>query len=101
MNDIGIKGVATNLQPGLNSKSVTETNGEGNSFAEMLKGSVNKVNTMQNEADQAVQNLLVGKDPNIHQVMITVEKANLSLQMMMQVRNKIMSAYEEIMRTQV
>ena len=67
----------------------------------MLKGSVEKVNTMQNEADQAVQDLLVGKDQNIHQVMIAVEKANLSLQMMMQVRNKIMSAYEEIMRTQV
>ncbi|HZX49410.1 MAG TPA: flagellar hook-basal body complex protein FliE, partial [Nitrospirota bacterium] len=68
---------------------------------EMLKGSVNKVNTIQNEADQAVQDLLVGKDQNIHQVMIAVEKANLSLQLMMQVRSKIMGAYEEIMRTQV
>ena len=101
MDDMGIKGVGTDFQSILGSKSVTKKNDDGNSFSDMLKGSVDKVNTMQNEADQAVQDLLVGKDQNIHQVMIAVEKANLSLQMMMQVRNKIMSAYEEIMRTQV
>jgi len=101
MDDMGIKGVGTDFQSILDSKSVTKKNDDGNSFSDMLKGSVDKVNTMQNEADQAVQDLLVGKDQNIHQVMIAVEKANLSLQMMMQVRNKIMSAYEEIMRTQV
>ena len=101
MDDMGIKGVGTYFQSILDSKSVTKKNDDVNSFSDMLKGSVDKVNTMQNEADQAVQDLLVGKDQNIHQVMIAVEKANLSLQMMMQVRNKIMSAYEEIMRTQV
>jgi len=101
MDDMGIKGIGTDVQLLLDSKSVTKKNDDGNSFSDMLKGSVDKVNTMQNEADQAVQDLLVGKDQNIHQVMIAVEKANLSLQMMMQVRNKIMSAYEEIMRTQV
>lgn len=101
MSDIGIKGIATEFQSVLDSKSVTKKNDDGNSFAEMLKGSVEKVNSMQNEADQAVQDLLVGKDQNIHQVMIAVEKANLSFNMMMQVRNKIINAYEEIMRTQV
>ena len=101
MDDMGIKGIGADVQSLLESKSVTKKDDVGNSFAEMLKGSVEKVNTMQNEADQAVQDLLVGKDQNIHQVMIAVEKANLSLQMMMQVRNKFMSAYEEIMRTQV
>ncbi len=98
---MGIKGIGTDIQSILESKSVTKKNDDGNSFAEMLKGSVDKVNTMQKEADQAVQDLLIGKDQNIHQVMIAVEKANLSLHLMMQVRNKLMSAYEEIMRTQV
>lgn len=101
MNSMGIKGIGTDIQSILESKSVTKKNDDGNSFAEMLKGSVDKVNTMQKEADQAVQDLLIGKDQNIHQVMIAVEKANLSLHLMMQVRNKLMSAYEEIMRTQV
>src|SRR3990172_12792404 len=101
MDDMGIKGVGTDFQSILDSKSVTKKNGDGISFSDMLNGSVDKVNTMQNEADQAVQDLLVGKDQNIHQVMIAVEKANLSFNMMMQVRNKIINAYEEIMRTQV
>ena len=101
MNNMGIKGIGTDVQSLLDSKSVTKKNYDGNSFADFLKGSVEKVNTMQKEADQAVQDLLVGKDQNIHQVMIAVEKANLSLNMMMQVRNKLMNAYEEIMRTQV
>ena len=101
MDDMGIKGIGTDVQSLLDGKSVTKKNGDGNSFADFLKGSVEKVNTMQKEADQAVQDLLVGKDQNIHQVMIAVEKANLSLNMMMQVRNKLMNAYEEIMRTQV
>ena len=101
MDNMGIKGIGTDLQSVPDSKSVTKKNGDGNSFADFLKGSVEKVNTMQKEADQAVQDLLVGKDQNIHQVMIAVEKANLSLNMMMQVRNKLMNAYEEIMRTQV
>ena len=101
MNNMGIKGIGTDVQSLLDGKSVTKKNGDGNSFADFLKGSVEKVNTMQKEADQAVQDLLVGKDQNIHQVMIAVEKANLSLNMMMQVRNKLMNAYEEIMRTQV
>ncbi|MEK6583590.1 MAG: flagellar hook-basal body complex protein FliE, partial [Nitrospirota bacterium] len=59
------------------------------------------VNTLQKESDQAVQDLLSGKDQNLHQVMIVVEKANLSFQLMMQVKNKIIGAYEEMMRTQV
>ncbi len=101
MNNIGIKGIGTDVQSILDSKSVTKKSDDNNSFAEMLKGSVAKVNTIQNEADQAVQDLLTGKDQNIHQVMIAVEKANLSFQMMMQVRNKLITAYEEIMRTQV
>jgi len=101
MDNMGIKGIGTDVQSLLDSKSVTKKNDDGNSFADFLKGSVEKVNTMQKEADQAVQDLLVGKDQNIHQVMIAVEKANLSLNMMMQVRNKLINAYEEIMRTQV
>lgn len=101
MNDMGIKGIGADVLSVQGSKSASKKEDAGSSFAEMLKGSVEKVSTMQNTADQAVQDLLTGKDENIHQVMIAVEKANLSFQMMMQVRNKLITAYEEIMRTQV
>ncbi len=101
MSDMGIKGIGSNIQTILDTKEITKKDDAGSSFSEMLKGSIEKVNTMQKEADLAVQDLLAGKDQNIHQVMIAVAKANLSFQLMMKVKNKIINAYEEVMRTQV
>ncbi len=100
MDSIGIKGIGKVVQE-VAAKGIDKTSGAKESFADVLKSSIEKVNGLQNEADQATQYLLVGKDTNIHQVMIAVEKADLSFQMMMQVRNKIVNAYEEMMRMQV
>ena len=71
------------------------------SFVETLKESIRQVNDLQTEANQAVSDLTVGKEQNLHQTMISVEKADLTFQLMMQVRNKIVSAYEEISRIQI
>jgi len=70
-------------------------------FLETLKDSLSQVNSLQKEADHSVADLVAGKDQEIHQTMIAVEKADISFQLMMQVRNKILSAYEEISRMQV
>ena len=70
-------------------------------FGEMLKNSINEVNTRQIEADHASRDLAVGNNKDIHQTMILMEKADISFQLMMQVRNKIIAAYEEIMHMQV
>lgn len=70
-------------------------------FADVLKESIQKVNSIQGEADQAIKGLATGQVGNIHETMIAIEKANLSFNMMVQVRNKLVQAYEEIMRTQV
>lgn len=70
-------------------------------FADVLKDSIEKVNAIQTEADQAIKGLATGQVNNIHETMIAIEKANLSFNMMVQVRNKLVQAYEEIMRTQV
>jgi len=70
-------------------------------FADVLKDSIDKVNAIQTEADQAIKGLATGQVNNIHETMIAIEKANLSFNMMVQVRNKLVQAYEEIMRTQV
>ena len=79
------------------------TNGKSNggSFADMLKESVEKVNTLQSEADVAINDLALGNSKDVAQTMIMVEKADISFRLMMQVRNKILQAYEEVMRTQV
>ena len=71
------------------------------SFGETLRSAISDVNKLQTEADQAVQELAAGKKKDIHQTMIALEKAEVSFQLMMQVRNKIVAAYEEIMRMQV
>ncbi len=70
-------------------------------FASVLKESVDKVNKLQGEADHAIQGLANGSVNNIHDTMIAVEKANLSFNLMLQVKNKLLTAYEEVMRTQV
>jgi flagellar hook-basal body complex protein FliE len=71
------------------------------SFSELLRKSVEDVNQMQTEADSAVKELIAGRSKNIHETMLTVERADVSLKLMMQVRNKIIDAYKEIMRMQV
>jgi flagellar hook-basal body complex protein FliE len=71
------------------------------SFADVLKDSINKVGELEKEADNEVQKLAKMETQDIHNTMIAVEKADLTFQMMMQIRNKIINAYEEIMRMQV
>ena len=70
-------------------------------FSTFLKDAIDNVNTLPNESEKAGELLAAGKVDNLHQVMIASEKASLALQMTVQVRNKIMDAYGEIMRMTV
>jgi len=70
-------------------------------FEQVLKDSLQSVDRLQHEADQAIQRLAVNGDVNLHTTMIAVEKADLSFRLMMQIRNKIVEAYQEVMRMQV
>lgn len=74
---------------------------EGKTFADTLKDAVQNVNTAQKESDKKMQELAVGKSKDIADVMITAEKADIALKLMVQVRNKIIEAYQEIMKMQV
>ena len=70
------------------------------SFSETLKTSINEVNQLQKEADRAIDALSAGETKDIAQTMIAVEKANISFQLMTQIRNRILQAYQEVMRMQ-
>ncbi len=70
-------------------------------FSESLKESLNEVNQLKKIAKESITDLATGKDQVLHQTMIAVEKADVSFKLMMQVRNKILSAYEEINRMQL
>ena len=71
------------------------------SFVATLKDALAKINEAQSQADVSVQSLLTGQATNLHETMIALQKADVSFQLMLQVRNKIVGAYEEIMRMQL
>lgn len=71
------------------------------SFGEMLSDMVSEVNTTQLSGDLAIEKLQSGEAKHLHEVMIAVEEADVSLRMLVQLRNKAMTAYEEIMRMQI
>ncbi|AGH96363.1 flagellar hook-basal body complex protein FliE [Pseudobdellovibrio exovorus] len=73
----------------------------GPSFADTLKEAVGNVNQLHLDADRKAQELATGKTDDIAGVMIATEKADIALRTMVQVRNKIIDAYQEIMRMQV
>jgi flagellar hook-basal body complex protein FliE len=77
------------------------TPADGGSFKEMLKGSIDDVNQLQTEADRSIQRLIAGESKSLHETMIAMEKADISFRLMMEVRNKIVEAYNEIMRIPV
>lgn len=86
----------------LSKSSQVKTNGAGGeSFVDTLKQAINTVDGLQKDADVKMQQLATGKSQNIHDTMIAAEKADLALRLMLQVRNKIVDAYQEIMKMQV
>ena len=77
------------------------TSASGSSFTDVLKNAVDTVNTLHDNAASQVTNMMQGGgNLDINNVMIAVEKADVSFQLMMQVRNKIVSAYQDIEKMQ-
>ena len=79
----------------------SQIDGPGKSFADTLKAAVNSVNELSKSSDKAAQDLATGRTDNIAEVMLAAEKADVALKVMVQVRNKIIDAYNEIMKMQV
>jgi len=83
-----------------NTKISTDSPAEA-AFSRVLDQSIGRVNQLQNEADTAITDLTTGNRSDLHQTMIAVEKASIAFDLMMQVRNKMITAYETIMRMSV
>lgn len=73
----------------------------GADFSKMLGNAIEEANDLQTQAGVEVQKVLTGEINDIHSAMIAVQKADVSFQMMMQVRNKLVAAYQEIIKMQV
>ncbi len=71
------------------------------SFASVLKESINQVNEAQVTSDKLTEKLATGQDVDLHEVMIASQKASITLQATLEIRNKAIEAYQEMMRMQV
>lgn len=70
-------------------------------FAQELKNALGDVNTMQVEGERAMSDIATGSVKDLHQAAIAIDKAEISMKLMLEVRNKALNAYKEITRTQM
>lgn len=94
----GLSQLSGITQPANTESAVTKSS---NAFGDMLKDMVNNTNQAQINGDKAVENLQAGNAEHLHEIMISAEEAEISLKMLVQMRNKALTAYEEIMRMQI
>ena len=73
----------------------------GESFQSMLSNLVSETDTLQKTADSQIADVVAGRKDNVSEVMLAMSKADLSFKMMLEVRNKLLEAYQEVMRMQV
>ncbi|MCX7984330.1 MAG: flagellar hook-basal body complex protein FliE [Bacteroidetes bacterium] len=91
-----------NIDSKIDSRKINRTLEETKeTFSEMLSQAISDVNRLQAEAGKAVENVIRGEEVDIHSVMIAVEKARTSFDLLMEIRNKTIDMYRELMRMQV
>jgi flagellar hook-basal body complex protein FliE len=100
-NALPLKGIdMPTVQPattGLSTQSTAPTQG----FSNMLEGLVQSVSDKQANAQQVTQQVLLGDSPQLHQSVIAMQEASVSFSLMVEVRNKLVDSYQELMRMQV
>ncbi len=74
---------------------------ENESFADILKKTINETNKLQQDGEKAAVDIATGQVKDLHQAAIAIDKAETSLKLMLEVRNKAVNAYKEILRTQM
>ena len=86
----------------LNKKSpAAPAQNSGEVFADKLKSAMNEVNNLQVESEKAMSDIATGQVKDLHQAALAIDKAEISMKLMLEVRNKALSAYKEISRTQM
>jgi len=93
-----VQNIQSNIQKGINTN---DDSTQSVSFGDYLNSAIQQVSDLQLESENLNESLSLGLTDNLHQVMIASEKAEMALQFTMQVRNKVMDAYQEIMRMSI
>ena len=92
---------AISANDSLQTSQATATGEAGTSFANMLKSLAQDFSVKSAQAGEAVQGVLAGEGVPLHQAVIAAEEASVSFQLMVEVRNKLLESYQELMRMQV
>lgn len=101
MNDLSISNLQSIL-PKLEPISSDQTKAvSSTSFSSYVKKMLKDTNQQMLDADQAIEDLATGRNPDIHNTMITMKKAEISFELVMQIRNKLVSAYDEIRKMSI
>ena len=86
---------------GVSDRSAAAPTSASTSFGKVVQQFVNDTNNQQLQADQSVEMLATGQSESIHETMLALTKADLSLRLFMEVRNKVIDAYQDVMRMQM
>lgn len=100
MNDLTISNLQMIL-PETNTPVKKTTEASPAPFSDYVQRSLADVNRQMLNADEAIENLATGKNQDIHNTMISMQKAEISFELVMQIRNKLISAYDEIRRMSI
>jgi flagellar hook-basal body complex protein FliE len=79
----------------------SKTTGTGESFGSLVRDAIDALDRNQQRAEEEIANAVAGESPDLHQTVVALQTSELNFQLGLQVRNKVIGAYEEIMRMQV
>ncbi|WP_375724477.1 flagellar hook-basal body complex protein FliE [Arcobacter sp. KX21116] len=100
MDISGINGIS-NVFNKNNVQKTNDTENQGESFASMLKNAVNEVNDTQVDGYKAMENIATGKVENLQEAVSKIEEAELTLKLALEVKNKAMAGFKQVMSMQV
>ena len=99
---MAIQSIGTNsILNNLNISNTTEEKTNGTSFSNVLSDAISKVNDSEVNANNKIESLIKGEDVELHEVMLAMQESVLSLQALIEVRNKTVEAYQEISKLQL
>lgn len=99
---MAIQSISTNsILNNLNISNTTEEKTNGTSFSNVLSDAISKVNDSEVNANNKIESLIKGEDVEMHEVMLAMQESILSLQALIEVRNKTVEAYQEISKLQL
>lgn len=100
-NFVPLQEIFNNLSVNNGNINNAENKSVENSFQSVLEDSLNKLNDQQISADEITNEFIAGEDVEVHEMMLSMEEANMSLQLAIQVRNKVVEAVKELTNMQL